>query len=1002
MDVTFSIPASEVTAVGVTLDTTTLSDGTHTLKVTNGTDSQIITFIVDNTAPEIDTGIADGSSLTGIITLNPKVTETNTISEFVTCLDGEPVEIPYETSAYALGQGEHTLTVFAKDEAGNETTVSTAFVVEDVSMTLLEASTGDITHSSANVHLSAYSKSDAKISLYKGEVLTDIEESIVEGTVPYLRYSVQAPNAQPADDIVVSWSGSASGADSDHKITMFVKNTATNRWESVAIADANGKITDASFPAQDHLLDGKADIVVQCVAENAMPDLDPATDGVANRNSSWDGVSRPEDYDFSFAWISDTQGYVQRYQQRFLHMNQWIVDNAEDWKIKYVLHTGDIADDWDAIYQWENADKAMKIFDEAGMPYGVLAGNHDVASGLDQRDNYYTYFGEDRVKDQYVFGGSYENNYGHYDLVSENGQDFIIIYMSWNTHEAEVNWMNEVLAKYRDRKAILCFHAYTHVRESVDGLLDYWGVMVRDQVVAKNPNVFAVLNGHYSGATYQTVRFDDNGDGKKDRTVYQICTDYQDLTQGGLEYIKFLYFDLDSDKVFINSYSPYLDDFNYYDVDAPDDLAALAAKQSSGVVNNVNIDSVILDLDFSASNGSISQNGFSARLYTTELLGASSMDAATGSAELQLSDLEPSTYHQWYAVLENEDSGYLRTGLYGFTTEEAPVVEPDPVVIPTLKLKGPTLEFKDMVKVIAFFTAENTEDVVEMGMITYNEQVDTVDVTTADHVLPGYGYDEASGFCFAASQGINAKYLGNTVYLAVYAKLSDGSYIYTKLVFYSPVTYAMNQLNASTDTKLKQLVAAMLNYGAAAQVQFDYNVENLANASMSDEQKALPAAYDSSMVSGIPTVPAEKQGSFANNSGFSSRRPAISFEGAFCINYFFTPKYAPVDGITLYYWNEADYEAADVLTVENASGSFALTVEGDAYRGDIEGIAAKNLANSVYVAAVYSDGTTTWTSGVLGYSIGAYCSSLSTQGGAIADLAMATAVYGYHAKQFFG
>ena len=141
---------------------------------------------------------------------------------------------------------------------------------------------------------------------------------------------------------------------------------------------------------------------------------------------------------------------------------------------------------------------------------------------------------------------------------------------------------------------------------------------------------------------------------------------------------------------------------------------------------------------------------------------------------------------------------------------------------------------------------------------------------------------------------------------------------------------------------------------------------------------------------------------FANNKGFAKRYPSISFEGAFCINYFFTPNYAPENGITLYYWNAADFEAVDVLTVENASGSFKLEGEGTGeYRGDIVGIAAKNLSEAVYVAAVYSDGNTTWTSGVLGYSIGAYCASQSTKGGAIADLVMATAVYGYHAKQYF-
>ena len=177
----------------------------------------------------------------------------------------------------------------------------------------------------------------------------------------------------------------------------------------------------------------------------------------------------------------------------------------------------------------------------------------------------------------------------------------------------------------------------------------------------------------------------------------------------------------------------------------------------------------------------------------------------------------------------------------------------------------------------------------------------------------------------------------------------------------------------------------------------------LANASLTGEQKQLPEAYREDMVQTVPAASSQKQGMFANNKGFSVRKPAISFEGAFCINYFFTPAYVPADGITLYYWNEADFHAVDVLTVDNATDSLRLEGTGmEQYRGDIEGIAAKNLSQAVYVAAVYSDGTNTWTSGVLGYSIGAYCSGQAAKGSDVAALAMATAVYGFHAKQYFG
>ena len=382
--------------------------------------------------------------------------------------------------------------------------------------------------------------------------------------------------------------------------------------------------------------------------------------------------------------------------------------------------------------------------------------------------------------------------------------------------------------------------------------------------------------------------------------------------------------------------------------------------------------------DWFMTNGYTGQYA-AARLYNTKTLGNPNKLYVPGGVKVT------------FELTVNWD----KTLSLSYTTEEA-------ATIPTLTLKAPTLEFKDMICINAFYTAENTGDVVQMGMITYTSKVDVVSVETAAHVIPGATYDEASGRYFSSSQGIHAKYLGDTVYLAIYAELIDGTFAYSRLAPYSPITYATNQLKNSTDAKLKQLVAAMLNYGAEAQLYFGHNTSALANASLTAAQKALPAAYSASMVSAVPAASGTKQGSFANNSGFASRKPAISFEGAFCINYFFTPKHTPSNGITLYYWHAEDYAANSVLTVSNATGSIKLEGSGTGeYRGDITGIAAKALSSAVHVAAVYENGGTTWTSGVLGYSIGIYCTNQASAGGNIASLAKATTVYGYHAKQYF-
>ena len=660
MDVSFTIPSSEVTAVGTQVDTTKLSDGEHILKVTNGTSTKEVTFIVDNKAPEIELGVNDGDVLRGNITLNPKVTETNTLDEFVVTLDGEQISDVYETTSYALGDGVHTIAAFAKDAAGNETTKSASFTVEGAQITIISGGTSDVTDNSASLYLNVKSdNSDTTTTFYKAEKIdTDsIKTNTSEGILPYIQYTVKVPDVKDDEIIAANWNGEASNSDGTHAGTMYVLNTASNKWDEIAKADEKGNIKEASFTAANHVKDGNATIIVQCTADSALPELDTVTDKKKDNNASWDGTNVPEDYDFCFAWETDTQYYAEEWQHHFTNINNWIVNNKDERKIKYVIHTGDIVDDVDMTYEWENADAAMGILDKAGMPYGVLGGNHDVAAGLADYENYYKYFGENRFASQPTYGGTYQNNKGHYDLISEGGQDFIIVYMSWNIYQDEIDWMNQVLSQYSDRKAILCFHTYTNVKQSNGTYLDYYGQLVNKYVVKKNPNVFAVLNGHYHGSSYETAMFDDDGDGRNDRTVYQICTDYQSGFEGGNEYIKFLYFDLDNNKIYMNSYSPCMDDFNYYDTE----LHTLNVEGASAT----GVDQMVLDVDFDTKEQKILEKSFSAYVYTNEELGKA---VSTQNAVLNMTNLSENTDYAWYAVVTNETTGIKKSSIYEFTT----------------------------------------------------------------------------------------------------------------------------------------------------------------------------------------------------------------------------------------------------------------------------------------------------------------------------------------------
>ena len=995
MDVTFTVPAADVNAVGVSLDTTKLSNGSHTVKVTSGSNSSTVNFIVDNAAPSVNLGVSTGATVTGCFTISPTVTDNHGLKSIVTLLDDKEISTPYSTSAFALGKGSHTLKVIAVDQAGNQTTSSAKFTVSDVSMTLGDVGAADITNTSANLYLTVQSGSAAQSTFYKAERIdaANIQTSTAAGILPHIQYTIATGDVSDTDEIIINWSGTASNQDDTHANTLFVQNVTTGSWDRVATADQNGNIQNAVFTAKDHISGGKATILVQCTADSALPDTSTTTDGKTGNNAGWNGNGLPADYDFSFAWVSDTQGYAQRYQKHFVGMNQWIVDNAESRKIKYVIHTGDIVDDWDHVYQWENADVAMKILDDAGMPYGVLGGNHDVASTLDDREAYYQYFGEDRVKNQPTFGGSFENNYGHYDLISENGQDFIIVYMSWNIYEDEINWMNEVLAEHSDRKAILCFHAYTHIRESVDGLLDYYGAMVQKRVVKQNPNVFAVLSGHYSGSTYQTVMFDDNGDGVKERTVYQICTDYQSVTQGGMQYIKFLYFDLDNDKVYMNSYSPYYDEFNYYDDNAVADLAA-KAKSAGGVASGTDIDKMILSVNFDTTKQTLQAKGISAYISRGEEFGTAQVNTSTGRAEVAVSELDAETNYAWYAVTTNADSGYARHSVNEFTTLANP------------KVTG--MEISQLPAKLSYFGKKDALDVTGGKIKLYFDNQTTKEINMTADMVSGFHNTVAGKQTLTVTyETFTSTFEVEITTATVTFKNWNNTVISTDQYFYGdPVTVPANpsranDANFSYTFKCWSPNVTVCTGNATYTAVFESHCLHAGkwnNGICSN----CGAACTHNYAEGVCTICGSADPDYVAGS-ISLSGVTLSLEDEVLYNLYFTTADMTVspENMGLLVW---DSEPANATITGGATVIPGATVSGSTYMVQTEGIPGKNLGDTLYlVAYARLDNGAYVYSKVLPYSAKTYCMSRleKSSDANLKALCVALLNYGAAAQEYF-
>jgi hypothetical protein len=81
--------------------------------------------------------------------------------------------------------------------------------------------------------------------------------------------------------------------------------------------------------------------------------------------------------DFTIAVLPDTQFYSENYPEIFEAQTAWLAANAASLDLKLVLGVGDIVNDGDSAAQWQAADRAIKLLDEAGVAYMLAIGNHD-------------------------------------------------------------------------------------------------------------------------------------------------------------------------------------------------------------------------------------------------------------------------------------------------------------------------------------------------------------------------------------------------------------------------------------------------------------------------------------------------------------------------------------------------------------------------------------------------------------------------------------------------
>jgi hypothetical protein len=328
-------------------------------------------------------------------------------------------------------------------------------------------------------------------------------------------------------------------------------------------------------------------------------------------------LRQPAAPEFTIIALPDTQHYSESFPAIFTSQTQWIVDNRAARNIVFVTHEGDIVNQNNVQSQWLVANANMSMLDGV-VPYGMGPGNHDQPTTL-----FNQFFPYTRYQGQPWYGGHYQNlNDNNYQLFSGGGVDFVIVHLEYCPPAAALSWASSVLQSYPDRVGMMTTHAYLGlgaVRSTHGcGNTQY----IWDQLAVTSPNLRFMLSGHVHGESRRT-------DVVNGRPVYQMLADYQNLPSGGEGWLRILRFVPADNKVYVQTYSPWL---NRFDTDADSEFT----------------------LDFPMGGAFVpagSTTAFSA-----------------SAASVTLEGLAPNTKYEWRATVTNS-SGKSRTGpVWSFTT----------------------------------------------------------------------------------------------------------------------------------------------------------------------------------------------------------------------------------------------------------------------------------------------------------------------------------------------
>ncbi|MGS2620145.1 carbohydrate-binding protein [Micromonospora sp. LZ34] len=270
---------------------------------------------------------------------------------------------------------------------------------------------------------------------------------------------------------------------------------------------------------------------------------------------------------FTLVMLPDTQYASESWPEVFRAQMQWVDDQQSASNIRYVLHVGDVVDNSDQQYQWDNSKSAMGLPAD-DVPYIIGPGNHDLDSTTTRAATRYNLnYPRATFTGLPSFGGTYPStqNDNAYHTFTAGGVDWLVVALKYAPNDSEIAWANQVVSAHPKHNAILVTHAYQNGTTK-----DANGTKLWTNLVSRHANFRFTFSGHYVNAGVISQQ------GVNGNTVHQIQADYQSLSQRDPNsYMRVMTYNPTTDTLDVKTYSPYL---NRYMTDAKNQF----------VLNNIN------------------------------------------------------------------------------------------------------------------------------------------------------------------------------------------------------------------------------------------------------------------------------------------------------------------------------------------------------------------------------------------------------------------------------